>query len=106
MIDLKTEDDLWRLFGGQDHREPGIWRHSFEYVWNVLHDQRRLERKDVRPAFPLTDKTRLYLLVSRGRTVRIDQGHLFEIGKAMPDCMVQYVGVVETPSAQVVSSEA
>jgi hypothetical protein len=109
MIALDSEDDLWRLFGGQNHSQPGQWRQTFEYVQNALQDTRAFHlhrpkrasggevakaKRLIAQLFPLTDATRLYLLKGREREFVVDQARLLRVGKAMRDreLTVQYLG--------------
>lgn len=109
MIDLRSEDDLWRLFGGEDHLQPGKWQLSFEVLKRQLydHDGFHKHRPDepkvseikkaktkIKLRFPLKDPNRRYLLIAGDRQACVDQAKLLSVGKAMrdPELVVQYLG--------------
>ena len=113
IFDLKSEDDLWRLFGGEDHTEPGNWQQSFASIerhlldTNGFHKHRadspsRHEvakaRKKIKQRFPLNDTARLYLLTAADREVAVDQSRLLRVGRTMQrssgPVAVQYLGAV------------
>jgi hypothetical protein len=107
---IKCEDDLWRIFGGEDHEKIGRRSLPFSVVWHELHDYEALHREPVSPntsakapkkksSVPQTDLedvTRFYLLVGRERQVCVDQSRLIKVGKAMRDreLSVQYLGMI------------
>ena len=106
---IKNEDDLWRMFGGEDHTQHGQWRQPFKVVCQALLDYQAYHQyRPAKPSkaegrkakklikqTPLTDATRLYLLVGRERQVCIDQSRLVRVGKAMRDreLSIQYLGM-------------
>lgn len=108
---IKNEDDLWRIFRGEDHIQPGRERHPFHIVREALLDREEYDK--YRSAVPseaegqkakklirqtaLKDTTRFYLLVGRERQVCVDQSRLIKVGKAMRDkeLTVQYLGILE-----------
>lgn len=109
MIELRSEDDIWRLFGGEDHNQPGKWQQSFLSVERHLLDTDGFHKhrpdvpapsevakakKKIKQRFPLKDTERLYLLTARGREVCVDQSRLLRVGKVMKDrdLSVQYLG--------------
>ena len=38
IVELNSEADIWRLFGGKDQSRPGKWQQSFEALKRQLHD--------------------------------------------------------------------
>jgi hypothetical protein len=113
IIDLDSEDDLWRLFGGEDHTKPGNWQQSFAGIERHLLDtngfhKHRAEtpsrhevakaRKKIKQRFPLNDTARLYLLTAADQEVVVDQSRLLRIGRTMKRSSgavaVQYLGAV------------
>jgi len=113
IIELNSEDDVWRLFGGEDHSKPGKWQQPFATLERQLHDydgyhthkpdepghgEIAKAKKKIKLRFPLADPDRRYLLIARGKQVCVDQSHLLPVGKAMRDhaLMVQYLGLHTT----------
>ncbi|MFY0661458.1 MAG: hypothetical protein JXR15_13275 [Shimia sp.] len=109
IIELNSEDDLWRLFGGEDHSKPGKWQQHFATLDRQLHDydgfhshkpnvpsaaEVKRAKSKIKLRFPLTDSDRRYLLIAGDRQVCINQSCLLKVGKAMrdPKLMVQYLG--------------
>jgi len=113
IIDLNSEADIWRLFGGEDHTKPGKWQQSFETLKRQLYDHEGFHKhkpdvpgkgevakakKKIKPRFPLSDPKRRYILIAGDRQVCVDQSRLLPVGKAMRDrvLMVQYLGERDT----------
>lgn len=113
IIDMNSEGDIWRLFGGEDHTMPGKWQQSFETLKRQLYDHDGFHmhkpvvprdgevataKKKIKLRFPFTDTSRRYryLLIARGKQVCVDQSRLLPVGKAMrdPSLIVQYLGKV------------
>ncbi|MCT4554789.1 MAG: hypothetical protein N4A53_08900 [Pelagimonas sp.] len=107
---IKSQDDLFRLFGGDDPTKPGSSERTFTAIQLELEDRREFDRYRGDPKkspqqnvaasrklikkVELTDSHRHYLLVGGKREVRVDRSRLLKVGKAMrdPDLMVQYLG--------------
>ena len=107
---IKSEDDLFRLFGGDDPKKPGSSERAFTTIELELEDRREFDRYRGDPKkspqqnvaasrklikkVELTDPSRHYLLVGGKREVRVDQSRLLKVGKAMrdPELTVQYLG--------------
>ena len=107
---IKSEDDLFRLFGGDDPAKPGNSERTFTTIQLELEDRREFDRYRGDPEklpqqnvaasrklikkVKLTDPNRHYLLAGGKREVRVDQSRLLKVGKAMrdPDLVVRYLG--------------
>lgn len=107
---IKSEDDLFRLFGGDDPAQPGSSERTFITIQLELEDRREFDRYRGDPAkspqqnvaasrelikkVELTDPNRHYLLVGGKREVCVDQSRLLKVGRAMrdPELMVRYLG--------------
>ncbi len=105
---INNEEDLWRLFGGEDHIQPGRRSLSYGVVWQELHDYEAMHKGEATsakwfkrgkptPRTVLKDSTRFYVLIGRERQVCVDQSRLIKVGKAMRDkeLSVQYLGVLK-----------
>lgn len=106
----KSEDDLWRVFRGEDQNGPGKVCYPFHSFCHMLMDyesfrqylttdqSKNKSRREKEPIkkLALTDTTRFYLLVGRERQACVDQSRLIKVGKAMRDreLSVQYLGVL------------
>ena len=107
---IKSEDDLFRLFGGDDPTKPGSSERAFTTIELELEDRREFDRylgdpekspeqnvaasRKLIKKVELSDPNRHYLLVGGKREVRVDQSRLLSVGKAMrdPELTVQYLG--------------
>lgn len=90
---IKNEDDLWRIFRGEDHIQSGRERHPFHIVKQALLDRDAYNQyRPVKPSkaegqkakklikqTPLTDTTRFYVLIGRERQVCVDQSRLIRV---------------------------
>lgn len=109
IIELNSKDDVWRLFGGEDHSKPGKWQQEFAILDRQLHNydgfhnhkpdvpsaaEVQKAKSKIKPRFPLADPDRRYLLIAGDRQVCVDQSRLLSVGKAMrePELVVQYLG--------------
>lgn len=111
---IKSEDDLFRLFGGNDPSKAGTRDRAFSTIELELEDRKDFDRYPGDPEkspqqnvaasrklikrVKLTDSSRHYLLVGGKREVRVDQSRLLIVGKAMrdPALSVQYLGALTT----------
>ena len=107
---IKSEDDLFRLFGGDDPAKLGSSERTFTTIQLELEDRREFDRYRGDPQrspqqnvaasrklikkVELTDSNRHYLLVGGKREVRVDQSRLLKVGRAMrdPETVVRYLG--------------
>lgn len=95
MIELRSEDDLWKLFRKtlpeDGHEHPGERAHEFRYVLDVLRD-----RKTKKPAFKPKCDDRFYYLSSRSAVAHVPQSALLDVGRAMyardKNLTVHYLG--------------
>ena len=94
MIELSSEGDLWKLFGGPDHLQRGLWERSFAFVSDAVHIRGGHGKN---APIRLKDKSRLYLVIGHDRIVCVDQSRLLAVGKAVPNASVQYAGVKKYP---------
>ncbi|WP_157994888.1 hypothetical protein [Paracoccus tegillarcae] len=107
---IKSEDELFRLFGGDDPTKPGSSERTFTTIQLELEDRKAFDRYRGDPEkspqqnivaarklikkVNLTDPSRHYLLVGGKREVRVDQSRLLTVGRAMsePALSVRYLG--------------
>ncbi len=98
---IKSEDDLFKLFGGSDPSKAGTSERAFSTIKLELEDRKHFDRyrgdtekspqQNVAAArklikrVKLTDPNRHYLLLGGKREVRVDQVRLLAVGKAMRD---------------------
>lgn len=107
---IASEQELFRLFGGDDPSQPGTQERTFKTIEIELQDRTGFDRYRGDPsktpqqnttaarklikAVELTDPHRHYLLAGGKREVRVDQSRLLKVGRAMrdPEMVVQYLG--------------
>ena len=100
-LDLKSENDLWKLFRitkppVDGYKLPGQRAHRFREFWEWLHDPIGQKAKS-RPPFKLKNDDRFYCLRSRSGVAVVPQSALLEVGDAMYKrdrrLTVQYLGM-------------
>lgn len=99
-IELNDENDLWRLFGGDDPETPGRWQRSFKSLRQYIYDTEPYHKREttfgkLKQRFPLSDPNRQYLLLGEQRRVCVDQQRLLTVARAMGEhgLIVQYLGI-------------
>lgn len=94
---IKTENDLWQAFGGNDPNKPGASEIVFAKLFEqccMLDISTKGKKGPLRLRFKTTDRTRYYRLRCNDVIAVVDQARLFTMGRKIsaPDLIVEYLG--------------